>query len=99
MRHSTNNCNFNIIRNEVNEHEELAAKRPRASHCQPSSAAQGTSKTADKGICEEGCDDVSTFSDYAIKCASNLFHSKYHQFYNKSGRAVEAGFLSINNLL
>ena len=25
MRYPTNNCNFNIIRNEVNEHEELAA--------------------------------------------------------------------------
>ena len=59
MRHPTNNCNFNIITNEVNGHEELAAKRPRASHCQPSSAAHDTSKTADKGTCEEGCYDLS----------------------------------------
>lgn len=79
MRHPTNNYNFNIIRNEVNEHEEFVAKRPRASHCQPSSAAQYTSKTADKGTCEKGCYDVSTFSDHAIKCANNLFQSKYHQ--------------------
>ena len=79
MQHPTNNCNFNIIRNEVNEHVELAAKRPCASHCQPSSAAQDTSKTTDKGTCQEGCYDVSTFSHHAIKCANNLFHSKYHQ--------------------
>ena len=71
MRHPTNNCNFNIIRNEVNKHVELVAKQPCASHCQPSSAAQDMSKTADKGTCEEGCYDVSTFSDHAIKCANN----------------------------
>ena len=57
----------------------MAAKRPCASHCQPSSAARDTSKTADKGAYEEGCYDACTFPDHAIKCANNLFHSKYHQ--------------------
>ena len=81
MRHPTNNCNFNITRNNADEQEELAVKRPCVSHCQPSSAARDTSKTTDKGTCEEGCYDMSTFSDHTctIKCAKNLFHSKYHQ--------------------
>ena len=37
------------------------------------------SKTTDKGTCEEGCYDVSTLSHHAIKCANNLFQSKYYQ--------------------